>query len=80
MKRQRKISFRYFAVCLTVCVSLLLTACGKDSAAGGDGEAGSGEAERQVTGGSESGDKTVQRLAAAERVSADHEKSECLWQ
>ena len=53
MKRQRKISFRYFAVCLTVCVSLLLTACGKDSAAGGDGEAGSGEAERQVTGGSE---------------------------
>ena len=59
MKRQRKISFRYFAVCLTVCVSLLLTACGKDSAAGGDGEAGSGEAERQVTGGSESGESIV---------------------
>lgn len=56
MKRQRKISFRYFAVCLTVCVSLLLTACGKDSAAGDNGEAGSREAERQGTGGSESGD------------------------
>lgn len=56
MKKQRKISFRYFAVCLTVCVSLLLTACGKDSAAGDNGEAGSREAERQVTGGSESGE------------------------
>ena len=68
MKRQRKISFRYFAVCLTVCVSLLLTACGKDSAAGGDGEAGSGEAERQVTGGSESGESIASGTPGREWV------------